>query len=653
MADTQWTRTKIHKSKPLKKEKDRMKLSGFFDDLFENNKEGFETTSPAPTTKVPTTKVPTTKAPTTTPTKTTLQDKIDDKLNATSKSETNVSKSVGSEISNLKAELSNLSSDIEQLNSIGSEFGLVSGKMDAGLDSAQNLKYLNSLNFTGGLTKSISEVAGLIKMTIQSLVSYLILAKKTIELFILEFNQNLTEVITKMSNALTQGTATIKEIDIFQQQTQMFIFIMTVWMFVYNWYYVFFYLEKEDGIRYTFETASLQDYSETLYGAFGPSIKLVEWINWGLVTISNKVKHGVIPLIEQKIPNAIIYVFLFVMFAILVSSDFQSILIVDFFKALQHDISPSSILYITSAISISFFAINYFFRESGIGEYLYNLFGWLTFVPYIILLFFYVGWTTSVSIPLGVIFLIGYLVMNFFFAVFYYEGFNAMNIFSGVSEDIAPIGPDINAGDVCFDYESPSWWEYITTRPSVVVIYLWHYFKRIINYITAYMFEIIIVLLLLGGIGTYSANFQNAIAGKVGMSAFSTSSVKQAFKQLFTWLIMINIIIIVLIVMFAYRKYRQIQSLTPSLTKGTGTINMAEFNEHRRAKMGGMGGMEEGERGRGGMEGERGMEGMRGMEGRERGMEGRERGMGGVREEGMEGMEGMRGMRGMEHHKSR
>ena len=584
MEATQWTRKKIHSKKHPKKESETMNLTGFFDDLFEKKKEGFEptTATTAPTSAAPTsaaTTAPTSAAPLT------LQQRIDDKLNATKKSGTSLKKSIESETAVLKTEISHLSSDIEQLGSIGSEFGSLEGSMNVDLNTSQNLKYLDSLNITKGLTTSISELAGLIQITVQSLVSYIILAKKTIELFILELNSNITALITKIANALTQNTATDSEIQIFQTQTQMFLFIMTVWMFVYNWYYVFFFLEKKDDIRYTFDTARMQDYSGILYGAFGTSVKLVEWVNWGLVELSTKVKHFKIPIVDQKIPNAIIYVFLFFMFAILVSSDFQSTLVIDFFKALRHEVSHSSVLYIFSAIFISIFALKYLIWESGIFSYLQNIFGRLAFLPFLVIFIFYAGWTTQVSIPLGIIFVIGYLVLNCFGGVFYYEGLNALNIFTGISDAIAPIGPDINAGDVCINYESPTWWEHFSSYPYVI----WYYFKRIINYITAYMFEIIVILLLLGGIGTYSANFKSSIEGKVGLSAFNPSSVKQAFKQLFTWLIMINIIIIVLIVMFAVRKYRQIQSLTPSSTEGTGTIDMTQFNINRTENMEGGG----------------------------------------------------------------
>ena len=565
MEDTQWTRKKPHKRKQPKKENELQKMVGFFDDLFHNKKEGFSAPAPAPA-PAPAVSLDSETA--------SLQENIDTKLDNAEKGKDGEVKTVETEINSLRADISNILSDVEQLNSIGSEKDSISGNLNTpSPGTSQSLKYLNSKTVTSGANTSVSEIASLIQRTVQKLISYLILAKKSVELFILELNSNITTVITKMSNALTQNTATDAEIQTFQDQTHKFLSIMTVWLFVYNWYYVFFYLEPQDGIRHTFDPRPLQDYSEILYGAFGPSAKVVEKLNDGIIWMSDYVKRPHVPFttIKGTTPNALIYIILFGLFAILVSTDFQSTLIIDFFNSLRHK-SGMSVLYIMNVIMVGIFAAKYFFWDSDSLNLLFLPY-FMGIPLYFIVLYMYVIWTSQISVPLGMIFICGYLVMNCFFSVFYYEGFNAMNIFTGISNNIAPIGPDLNAGDVCIDYESPSWYMYLRSYPPVI----WHYSKIIINYMTAYMFEFIVILLLLGGIGTYSATLQNAIQGKIGMGAFNPSSIKQAFKQLFTWLILINIIIIVLIVMFAVKKYRQIQSLTPSVSKGTKKVDMSVF----------------------------------------------------------------------------
>ena len=123
----------------------------------------------------------------------------------------------------------------------------------------------------------------------------MILIKKSIQLFIIEFNKNLQITLTKIANALTNNTATESEINIFQDQTQKFLILIMVWIFVYNWYFVAFYLKDKDNIRYTFNADNLFNYSTLLYGMFGPACRVLEKFNGGIITIAK--------YIQKYIPN--------------------------------------------------------------------------------------------------------------------------------------------------------------------------------------------------------------------------------------------------------------------------------------------------------------------------------------------------------------
>ena len=70
--------------------------------------------------------------------------------------------------------------------------------------------------------------------------------------------------------------------------------------------------------------------------------------------------------------------------------------------------------------------------------------------------------------------------------------------------------------------------------------------------------------MLLGGIGLYLNKFQSSIAGKFSASAMSGASIKQAFTYLFTWLIIINVLVIALLITFAIQKYRYIVDEMPN-----------------------------------------------------------------------------------------
>jgi len=63
---------------------------------------------------------------------------------------------------------------------------------------------------------------------------------------------------------------------------------------------------------------------------------------------------------------------------------------------------------------------------------------------------------------------------------------------------------------------------------------LWHYSTKIADWGTAYMFEIVIILMLLAGISIYMKDFQSSIFGKYSATAMSSRSIKQTFTYLFT-----------------------------------------------------------------------------------------------------------------------
>jgi hypothetical protein len=78
------------------------------------------------------------------------------------------------------------------------------------------------------------------------------------------------------------------------------------------------------------------------------------------------------------------------------------------------------------------------------------------------------------------------------------------------------------------------------------------------------MSEILIILVLLGSTGLYLKRFKSSLEGKFSASAFSPGSMKQVFTYLFTWLIIINILIISVLITFMVQKYNKIKESVPS-----------------------------------------------------------------------------------------
>jgi hypothetical protein len=257
---------------------------------------------------------------------------------------------------------------------------------------------------------------------------------------------------------------------------------------------------------------------------------------------------------------------MFILFMVLVAANLQYVLLIDFINAWNHKFGTS----IISAFSVCmafYYALKYYFFDSGMGSLLTFEYPWFFGYPvFFVMLFFYVAWTIAVNIPLGILFVFGYLVLYSFLGVVFYQGTNTLNTFTGISENIANLGPDLAWNDPCIN---PPIFQF-----NKIHLYLYHYGTKIADWITAYMFEIVTILLLLGGIGIYLKGFQTSIAGKFSASAMSPSSISQAFKYLFTWLILINVLIIGLLITFAIQKYNYIQYEMPSNADKTPTTSI-------------------------------------------------------------------------------
>ena len=410
------------------------------------------------------------------------------------------------------------------------------------------------------LTKMMGEFAGLISYVFQVLLSYLILIKLSIELFILQFNDNLQAILTKISCALTQSTAAdatvpplSSNITTFKDQTQKFLMLIMTWIFVYNWYYVCFYLKDQDNVRYMFNADSVMHYSSLLYGLFGPSVRALQKINEFIMGFATWIQTTENPDTHERSPrfrgiNNLIYIALFFLFLTLVAFDFQSVLIIDFFNALHMQYGPSIMSIVIGGLVLTY-AAKYLWSETGMFTVFYNrLPTILAWIPSLIAILAYGMWVVAIQFPLAITLIFAYLFIYSFFGVAFYQGTNTINTFMGISSEISQINPVGLKNDICIGTEFQFSWSYIWTN------YIQYYGVKMLNWGTTYIFETMIILMLLGGIGVYSANFTSKFSG-----SSNTGSISIVFKQLFTWLIVINLLLIALIITFMVQKYNHIQ----------------------------------------------------------------------------------------------
>ena len=508
--------------------------------------------------------------------------KIKAALQNLSKQGEGIGQGTASAINKLSAELSNT---FDSLNDLGDlNFNLEDLFKDAGnpfdefsddtfaKDFKENTKGIKEA--ANEVSNSMLSVSKMLTNVFKKIGSYIRMIKIQIMLLLLRSNRYIKTLITNIANALTSNTATNSEITTFQEQTQKFVTILMTWFFVYNWYYIVFFLEDSDNVRYTFNTDALQGKSKVLYGMFGPAFRSIEWINYLIIGFGKKIK-------EWKILNAFVMFFLFVIFFILVHMNFQTSILTNFFSAMSGRYSLS-LLTLFTIIVVAIYSLSFLFgspinNNLSIQSWISSaatggVFSMCFFIVLTILFFImYVMWASAVNIPLGILLVSTYFVVYSFMGVFVYEGFNCFNIIAGINDTIDTIKPDLEAEACKPEFE----W-------SKIPRYIYDWTSRMITYASVNMFEIIIILTLLGGIGVYRKQWTTAAAGKVGSIFSGPFSIQESFKHLFTWLILINVLIVILMCMNLYNKYKIITGIASG---GDGITDITKTDQTMRSRM--------------------------------------------------------------------
>lgn len=430
------------------------------------------------------------------------------------------------------------------------------------------------------LSKIVGNLFRLIAENIQ-------LAKLYLQYYIVYINDIVKLTITKISNALTNNTATDHEINVFQDQTGKFLTMLLVWFFVYNWYYIVFFIQEEDDVRYKFNTREMKIMNPLLFGAFGPALRVIELFNSSIMKIGNYIQN------ELKIPNAVILFVLFWVFFILVNMNFQMIILVNFFNSISGQYTFTLITLL--AIIIVFWTCTKWFwgpekqqkRNTKTGQWegtdvptgnmfmfklvqgtdgsFISLAFWIMVTLFLFL--FYVFWNVAVNIPLALFLVTSYLVVYTFFGVFFYEGTEAFYIYSGITDSVSIEKTELEQ-EYCKP-ENDRWWTGAFWAGGSWVKVLQEYSTKFINRTVLNMFEIFMILILLGGIGKYNKEWIKSLEGKIQLNPFQQGGMTQTFESLFFWLILINVLIIIIISMLLYNKFK----ITEEASRGATNIS--------------------------------------------------------------------------------
>ena len=134
---------------------------------------------------------------------------------------------MGNELDQSFSSLSELQNLGSSLSDVGSDIGNVGSSIGKGMDNAaQNLGSAFKIS-TSGINSTIADASASVNSVVQVITNVLMIIGQQLkiyrlkfQMFILKSNKYLRQTITRMANALTQNTATQKEIDIFQDGSE-------------------------------------------------------------------------------------------------------------------------------------------------------------------------------------------------------------------------------------------------------------------------------------------------------------------------------------------------------------------------------------------------------------------------------------------------
>lgn len=435
-------------------------------------------------------------------------------------------------------------------------------KMNRMADSDLDIKKV-----TEQIKSAVTQLSGIFRMVMKKGALLARLGIKKTQSFMLSWNENVQKTCSKIAGALTDNHATDYEVSVFVDQTQKFCMALLIWVFAMNWYFVTFFVKENE--RYAFDPSHLKNFSITLYALFGPSYRALNCFNWALVEVPSMLRYSLSKMF-------IFFILVFFFFA-LVNANFHTTILTDFFNSMEGRYS-TSVFCVISIIIVILYALWFVAAESGWHEWM-NVFRNIPgTVAYFFIVLLYLIVVAVMGIPLAMFFVSAFFVMYSFLGVFVYRGSDTLNTFVRLSEDIS------NLSEVVEDeYDSK-----LGTKPFDILklhVYAWNGFYRALRVMYGYGFELILIFILLAGISKYRNAFHDVLASKVKANQVLARNgpLSAAFKNLFTWLLIFNILLIIVIGIWMVRKWNTIQMLKCS-TGVAPNSGSSLFNMLKRAK---------------------------------------------------------------------
>jgi len=477
-----------------------------------------------------------------------VNDFIDKKTKLLNSNLTLSQKAYADKMTETRAKIDKLKYNIFNIDKMSTDFSEdINAKPPPSSPANENIMKQQSQDAEKEASDAIRRIGYVIKLMIDKLIKWINLGIEKFKLGLYKFVLKYKYIVTSTAQALTgyelqpDGTkkyyATETEIKTFSHEIVRFLTILMSWIFLYNWYYLMFFLNPEQQFK-----LNLNNWYENhsmIYAAFGPSLRSVELLDWFILEF--------LPRIRYLIPsNGILFFIMSIIFIALVQQGKQWTIMTDFFNAINKS-------YTTSIISAFVITCIVFYGLSFAG-YFATLFNfalvrtWYTALLWVVITVIYLLCIITLGVPIGVLAVCGFIFFYSFFAIVLYNGLDIFPVLAAISEQIT------NVSSINQDTSNMTWgqWAYNTLQ-------------KFVKYFLYFMFEIFILYILINGLVIYIKGYNVPLAEKATLNnAYSTAGAfKAAFHHLYTWLIIINVLLIILVFVFMKIRYDAIKNLAP------------------------------------------------------------------------------------------
>lgn len=479
-----------------------------------------------------------------------------DKLSAYSKKKidlvkgnlTLTQKAYADKMTETRAQIDKLKHNIFNIDKMSTDFSEdINAKAPSSPDD-KNMMKQGSQDAQKEASEALKRIGFVVKLMIQKLIKWTNLGIAKFKLQMYKFVLRYKEIVASIAQALTGYTllpdgskkyyVTETEINIFSKEIVRFITILMSWIFLYNWYYLMFFLKPEQQFKLNLN--NWYEKHSMVYSILGPPLRAVENIDWFILEFLPRIRY----LVPSK---GLLFFIMSIVFIILVQKGKQWTIMNDFFNAINKSYTTSLInAFVIGCIVVYGFSFAGYFasvHDFALVKTWYTALLWMIFTVVYLLCIITLG------VPIGMLSVCGFFFFYSFFAIVIYNGFTIGPVLKAISEQIT------NISAVNFDESNMTWtqWAYTTLQ-------------KFVKYFLYFMFEIFVLYILIGGLVNYIKGYNVPLAEKATLkNVFSTSGAfKEAFHHLYTWLIIINVLLIVLIFTIMKIRYDAIKHLAPN-----------------------------------------------------------------------------------------